>query len=277
MNFSQLYAKKYAESGRHGGKGSVTYKAALIILLSLVLLQGCGNANNYETLLLPGGKNIQITGYTGKSSKIKIPSRIKFKKVTQIGDDAFADKELTDVDIPDSITSIGTWAFARNKLASVKIGNNVTSIGDCAFADNSISSIKIPDSVVSIGDWAFTQNLLTEVTISNNVKTIGAWAFACNKLTGFTIPNSLSIIQDAVLMENELKYIDIGQNITQIGEWAFAKNPLTSVKIGANIKIINKDLEFSTFENSFAEFYHLQDRISGTYTLIDGKWNIIDR
>ena len=59
--------------------------------------------------------------------------------------------------IPDSVTSIGDWAFyGCSGLQSIEIPNSVTSIGDWAFSRCSgLKSIEIPNSVTSIGDWAF--------------------------------------------------------------------------------------------------------------------------
>ena len=59
--------------------------------------------------------------------------------------------------IPNSVTSIGEWAFAWcSSLTSIQIPNSVTSIGDGAFNSCSgLTSIEIPNSVTSIGDGAF--------------------------------------------------------------------------------------------------------------------------
>ena len=78
--------------------------------------------------------------------------------VTSIGDYAFGGCEfLQSITIPDSVTSIGDRAFMRcSSLRSVTIPDSVTSIGNDAFACcNSLHSVTIPDSVTSIGDSAF--------------------------------------------------------------------------------------------------------------------------
>ena len=59
--------------------------------------------------------------------------------------------------IPDSVTSIGEYAFAGcASLTSVTIPDGVTSIGWSAFFNcKSLTSVTIPDSVTSIGWFAF--------------------------------------------------------------------------------------------------------------------------
>ena len=120
--------------------------------------------------------------------------------VTSIGDYAFHGcSSLTSVTIGNSVTSIGDYAFAYcSILTSVTIGNSVTSIGDYAFAYCSIlTSVTIPNSVTSIGGYAFYNcSGLTSVTIGDSVKSIGYAAFYdCTGLTSVTIPNSVTSIE----------------------------------------------------------------------------------
>ena len=64
---------------------------------------------------------------------------------------------VTDLIIPDSVTSIGYSAFYNCiSLTSVTIPDSVTSIGDYAFVYcSSLTSVTIGNGVTSIGDWAF--------------------------------------------------------------------------------------------------------------------------
>ena len=91
---------------------------------------------------------------------------------------------VTNINIPNSVTSIGNYAFEGcSKLISINIPNSVTSIGESAFEGCSgLISINIPDSVTSIGVSAFEGcSGLTNVNIPNSVTSIGRSAFAyCN-------------------------------------------------------------------------------------------------
>ena len=92
----------------------------------------------------------------------------------------------TTLTIPNSVTSIGEYAFyGCNRLTSVTISNSVTSIGKWAFAGCSgLNSVTIPNSVTSIGGAAFYEcSGLTSVTIPNSVTSIGSSVFYnCSKL-----------------------------------------------------------------------------------------------
>ncbi|MDR1326357.1 MAG: leucine-rich repeat domain-containing protein [Treponema sp.] len=96
--------------------------------------------------------------------------------------------------IPNSVTSIGNYAFARTQLTSVMIPNSVTSIGKGAFSGTQLTSVIIPNSVTSIDDWAFASTSLTSVTIPNSIISIGEGAFANTSLMSVTIPNSVRYI-----------------------------------------------------------------------------------
>ena len=67
------------------------------------------------------------------------------------------DVEVMDLVIPNSVTSIGNYAFYNcSGLTSLTIPNSVTSIGRNAFSGCSgLTSVTIPNSVTSIGDFAF--------------------------------------------------------------------------------------------------------------------------
>ena len=103
-----------------------------------------------------------------------------------------------DLVIPDSVTSIGSYAFRGcSGLTSVTIPDSVTSIGSSAFYGcTGLTSITIPDSVTSIGHQAFRGcSGLTSVTIPDSVTSIGSSAFyGCTGLTSITIPDSVTSI-----------------------------------------------------------------------------------
>jgi uncharacterized repeat protein (TIGR03803 family) len=88
--------------------------------------------------------------------------------------------------IPSSVIKIGGGAFSGcTNLTNVTIPNSVTSIGDSVFARCGLTSVTIPNSVTSIGDYAFYNCFsLPSVTIPNSVTSIGEGAFrACSSLT----------------------------------------------------------------------------------------------
>ncbi len=99
-----------------------------------------------------------------------------------------------------SVKSIeGAFAFCDD-LTSVTIPNSVTSIGEWAFYESCLPFLTIPNSVMSIGFEAFKLCSLTSVTIPNSVALIGPQAFSdCGRLATVVseMENPCEIVSDA--------------------------------------------------------------------------------
>ena len=146
-----------------------------------------------------------IVQYTGSQEKHAIPRELGGMAVKGIGCridaqrgfivGAFDGKNISSVQIPNSIIFIDNSAFRNNRLISIVIPDGVTYIGDNAFFNNRLTSADIGNSVVFIGSHSFFSNVnsannLTSVTLGKSVKYIGDFAFAGNDLPNVVIPKS---------------------------------------------------------------------------------------
>ena len=137
-----------------------------------------------------------------------------------------AGKTDSEYAIPNSVTSIGNYAFAcSTNLTSVSIPNSVTSIGYDTFEDcTSLTSVTIPDSVTSIG-WDTFENCtsLASITIGNGITSIGLGAFSgCTSLTSVTIPDSVTSVGNSAFYDcTSLASVTIPNSVTSIDEHAF--------------------------------------------------------
>ena len=172
------------------------------------------------------GTYIEVIGYVGTATKVKIADTYDNLPVKTIYREAFKGTNITSIEIPDSVTSIGYDAFYNCKsLKSIVLPNSVTSIASEAFYGcSSLTSIEIPDSVTSIGSYAFYNcSSLTSIEIPNSVTSIRDYAFSgCSSLTSIEIPDSVISIGDyAFLGCRSLTSIVIPNSVTSIGDSAF--------------------------------------------------------
>lgn len=103
-----------------------------------------------------------------------------------------AETIITDLNIPDGVTTIGEYAFSNcSDLTSVTIANSVIEIRNLAFDGcSSLTSITIPSSVTSIGDDVFCDcSSLTSVTFDQCVPTtFGIYVFNNTNLKDLYYP-----------------------------------------------------------------------------------------
>ena len=225
------------------------------------------DTNTYKYEYTVNGGNATITKFLGPVDPtnngpyyIEIPTELGGFPVTGIGNRAFyCCSDLTEVTIPQSVTSIGDYAFGEcihlkklsfgEKSFGENIETNIQTIGNYAFNHcNDLESVTIPQSVTSIGKDAFRfcNNMksltingaiesmgarafagcisLKTLSLGENIKRIGHFAFAdCSSLTNVTIPQSVTSIGNYVFRYcTLLKNVTIPEKVTTIGLGTFS-------------------------------------------------------
>jgi hypothetical protein len=192
----------------------------LFVISAKAYQEGDFTYSNYSTY-------VTITGYTGPGGSVTIPNTISGLPVTGFGSVFSNNLNLTSVDIPYSVKSIGSSAFSGcASLTSVNIPGSVSNIGNSVFSGCiSLLSVTIPGPVKSIGTSVFSGCVrLTSVTIPGSVSNIGNFAFSdCSSLTSVNIPSSVRVIGNSTFSGcNSLRSVNIPASVESIGISAFA-------------------------------------------------------
>lgn len=175
-----------------------------------------------------------INGYMVKSigsckdTDLVIPSEYNGKPVVAIADAAFyQNKTITSVTLPESIRSIGHWAFAHcPKLTKVNMTNGMQTIGEFAFIESiKLEKITLPDSVNSIGRNAFddTAYYHAEKNWQNGALYIGKHLIEGDyNITTCTVKDgTITIAENAFFNHQKLKEIYIPESVTSVGKTVF--------------------------------------------------------
>ena len=179
--------------------------------------------------------------------------------------------EVTAEDL-EGITKIRPYAFYLcANLISVDIPNTVKSIGGYAFANSSLVSVVIPSSVDGdVGTNIFDNcQSLTTVTINPGLKSITSYMFSsCSSLESIIIPSTVNEIGFWAFSScQSLKTVIIPDGVTELVTNLFSNcKSLTDVTIPSSVTTLG-----SAFDDSCPFITNLQKNSNGIYTCEDGR------
>lgn len=263
-----------------------------------LVLYPSGRAGEYSTL--PTTKKIckRAFYYAQKVTKVNFNSALE-----NIDNDAFqvttALKEIT-FEAPSSLKRIGTWVFYMSGLTKLELPASLTEIGSTAFGSNkNLKTVNVAanSQLKTIGNGAFSGNTaletftfegaskletigteafkgdtkLTHFDFPATVKTIGASAFnGTTSMTNvtFATPSQLQKIENAAFQDaSALQNITLPEGVKEIQQHAF--NSCTSLtEIGVPASLTNIDPKGFQLCEKLEKF--TVNKNNPTYSSVDG-------
>lgn len=175
---------------------------------------------------------------------------------TTIAERAFwDDATIEKVILPNTVTSIQTYAFAQAQIKTIVLSNSLEEIHYGAFQNSGLTSLELPDSMKKIHGNAFINSKIENLHLGNGIERIEYQAFDSNQIKQLNIPNSIQSIGTHAFRGNRISNLQIGNSITTIGSGTFEDNNILNLVIPANITSI----EGNAFKNNQIEVLELSE------------------
>ncbi len=195
-----------------------------------------------------------IARYIGGKSNVSVPSVLGGHTVTAIAPLAFAcmkegglfadDRYITEdmlvsVSLPDTVETIGRFAFAKNlALEEINIPPKIKSVAsECFLGCESLRRIVLPDTLTEIGIGAFMRCGKLEAIDMQGVEKIGDNAFESCKLLSYTgFSDKLKEIGAGAFYNCNLTGTLDLSSVIKIGACAFDSTDITEVVLNDNLE-----------------------------------------
>ncbi|MBO5883037.1 MAG: leucine-rich repeat protein [Clostridia bacterium] len=140
------------------------------------------DAKDAYSYLVNDDGTVTITGVKKEVREMAIPDTIEGKKVVAIGNNAFErldPEEVFNITVPETVTSIGEFAFVGCEGINITVGGKITEIGTAAFLGcDKLLSVKFGEGLEEIPYQAFAGCVaLEEVYLPDSLYLIDENAF----------------------------------------------------------------------------------------------------
>ncbi len=201
-----------------------------------------------------------------KLEKLEIP-----KSVTTIGSEFIKGTGITFIRLNGNVAS-AKGMLTGSRVATVKLPSGMTEIPDGMFYKaTELTDLVLPEGITRIGDSAFYGSGLTEIDIPASVKHMNS-AFNGSSIEKVNLDENISVIPNGAFRgASRLTDIVLPKGLKTIGEHAFdGTASLTSVELPDTLTTIGSD----AFRNSGVEELYIPASVSSMFRAFDGS-NII--
>lgn len=192
-----------------------------------LVVSGTGSMADYSK-----AADVPWYGDNGQLMK-KVTKGIVKSGITHLGARTFVLAEnLTSVELPEGLLSIGVSCFNQTGLKSIQFPSTLQKIDDNAFWRGQIAGdVHIPESVTAIGKNVFNKCPITSVNLPEGLQVLGGGAFSETKLTEMPeIPESITVLDSTFQGCTDIKEVTIPSQVTDISG-AFAGTGISTVTI----------------------------------------------
>ena len=211
---------------------------------------------------------LHVSGIGRMDDEVQIPNIYGFNPdvvieegITYIGKNAFNSMSINAVQLPDSLTEIGAYAFVNSEVKEINGVNHVKVIGEGAFQGCiGLGNYQLPEGVESVGALAFYGVPVAKAELPRSVKTISGNAFGHESFEGYVVgadhpylctengvlynKDKTALLGTAMVMDGDFVLPD---TVTVIGEGAFYGSTwCTSMILPEGVTRLGKD----AFRNS---------------------------
>lgn len=193
--------------------------------LEYYAFKGC---TSLTAVTIPGGLTKAGSLSNGVFSGCSALTTVQFGSgLVSIPDALFEGTGLKTITLPESVTSIGSWAFANcAKLEQVSFPAGLTSIDLCAFENcTALTAVTLPKRLTELGSEVFKNcSALKSVWIPKSLTDngLGDGFKGCTALTDITFETGITKIADRQFDGSPIKSITIPGTVTTVGMSAFS-------------------------------------------------------
>lgn len=199
------------------------YILSILTMLFASVSAMCGDFESGGIVYSFTGHNLEvavdqniINGINSYNGIYIIPSTVNFEginySVTEIADRAFAESNVTEVVIPNSVRELGEGAFANAfNLSSVTLPLYIDQIPAECFTGTDIVNIAVPEGVIEVETKAFKDcEKLHTVMLPSTLNYIGSEAFGdCHNLYEIYCSSPVPPIVEGVDAFDGVKNVDL--------------------------------------------------------------------
>ena len=160
---------------------------------------------------------------------------------------------LQELYLPQTVTSIGSYAFRGTGLLKIEIPEGVTELGAGAFQNCAyLTEAVLPESLTVVGRLAFAScGSLSSVKLSSKTTRIKESAFQyCSSLTEVELPETLEEIEYGAFKETSISKVVLGPNVKKLASLVWGTTPLNDITCYA---VTPPELPFDGFDTETYE------------------------